>query len=82
LQVWFDPRLRRLRIRFRKKGHKTVTLPGPLLSPEFMTAYQAALGDEPMPAMQLPPPPPLIAPFVARPPTPAIKYVYIIGERL
>lgn len=46
IQVWFDKRLGRLRIRTRKKGHKSVTLPGPLGSPEFWQAYNHAFDNK------------------------------------
>ena len=45
IQRWFDERLRRERIRFRKRGHKSAELPGPLGSPAFWQAYQQALDD-------------------------------------
>jgi integrase len=45
LQVWFDQRLKRprLRLRLRRRGYKSIELPGPLGSPEFWRAYHAAL---------------------------------------
>jgi integrase len=45
IQRFFDKRLGRIRIIFRKAGQKRVTLPGPLGSPAFWQAYQQALAD-------------------------------------
>lgn len=53
IQRWFDKRLRRERIRFRKRGHKSVELPWPLGSPAFWQAYQEALEASPSAGEQL-----------------------------
>jgi len=47
IQRWFDERLRRERIRFRTRGHKSVELPGPLGSPAFWQAYNQAFEASP-----------------------------------
>jgi hypothetical protein len=43
LQRWFDPRTGKTYLRFRKRGHQTVTLPQPIGSEEFWTTYRVAL---------------------------------------
>lgn len=43
LQRWFDARTGKTYLRFRKRGHKTVTLPQPVGSEDFWLAYKAAL---------------------------------------
>jgi integrase len=44
LQRWHDKKTGRTYIRFRRKGSKSVPLPGPIGSAEFWRAYQKALG--------------------------------------
>jgi integrase len=43
LKRYFDQRDGKVYLYFRKRGHKTVRLPGPIGSDEFWTAYNAAL---------------------------------------
>jgi len=43
LQVWRDKKTGRTYVRFRKRGHKSVPLPGPVGSAAFWQAYQQAL---------------------------------------
>jgi integrase len=46
LQVWTDKKTGRQYIRFRKRGMKSIPLPGPIGSKAFWQAYQAALDDK------------------------------------
>jgi integrase len=43
VQAWRDKKTGRIYIRFRKRGHKSVPLPGPIGSRAFWQAYQDAL---------------------------------------
>jgi hypothetical protein len=44
VQRWHDKKTGRTYIRFRRKGSKSVPLPGPIGSAEFWRAYEKALG--------------------------------------
>src|SRR4051794_37322265 len=46
----YTDRQGRQRIYLRKPGEKRIALPGPLYSPAFWTAYEAAMAAQPAPA--------------------------------